>query len=96
MCIRDSRFTVCHIFFRFGNNGSLIDFTEFKAVGNALDFRSVLRTGDNICRFQGELHLDSITYSAPNYPDTARWSSIYGGWRLIGSYTCLLYTSRCV
>ena len=35
-------------FFRFGNNGSLIDFTKFKAVGNTLDFRSVLRTGDNI------------------------------------------------
>ena len=45
------------------------------------------RTGDNICRFQGELHLDSITYSAPNYPDTDRWGSIYGGWRLIGTYT---------
>ena len=43
-----SRFTVCHSLFRFRNNGSLIDFTKFKAVGNSLDFRSVLRTGDNI------------------------------------------------
>ena len=41
-------FTVSLVLFCLRDNASLIDLTDFKAFHNALDFGSVLRTGDNI------------------------------------------------
>lgn len=40
------------------------------------------RTGGNICRFEGELQIDSLV----RYPDADEWGGIFSGWHLKGHY----------
>lgn len=44
------------------------------------------RTGNNVCDFEGELHIDSlIRHLTPD--ESSEWGGIYGGWSLTGRYT---------
>lgn len=44
------------------------------------------RTGGTICRFEGELHIDSLLRRSPSDAPDA-WGGIHSGWMLKGHYT---------
>ncbi len=57
-----------------------------RSAGNPLcyELAGETRTGDNICAFEGELHIDSLQPYQDNGFDV--WGGIYSGWRINGHY----------